>query len=371
MVLRRFRRCSLFCFCVVALQVNVFPMASEAPFFPFHIHILVARSVMHYSLCHQLPSSLYPTSKISKNDILNLEKKMEGSVPPEQLPPHTSSPNENRPAKIHSTLPFRPYEERGRAQPIITNSPQNKSFSSEAPTSFSRTSPRSPLPSMNNSPKKILQLMGYDPRLDRPISIQRRNPEEGSPPSSSGSLYSTYAEGSRYSYANELDENELGSFTHHVKEQFQTPNQTQVPSSSEWPFSEDEEKPTIAIAEERRLGSDIARSSGQRGSKLLERTNSDELATLNEMLYEELQRDVQYPVSSKYRNVIADTQITRVTPLTPPISWVSGVKGRTKPKPIALELPKKPSYTANNKIEGSAWGSEHKLCGDFRERDNC
>ena len=80
------------------------------------------------------------------------------------------------------------------------------------------------------------------------------------------------------------------------------------------------------------------------------------------MLYEELQRDVQYPMSSKYRREFADMRAG--LPLPPTASSKSGdLKGRARlrPRPIVVEKPKKPSYFVNNTRGSFAWGSEYTL----------
>jgi len=288
---------------------------------------------------------------------------MEASGSP-KLPPTFSSPVGNPYLTNDSALPFRPRREGVETQVAVNITPQNTSLPEKPqppfsrnerpnnrPTSFSPTSPHPPLPSMNNSSKKILQVLGHDPSLDRVISRHGHNPVEWRI-SPSSSVYSVHEEeGNRYSYINGVDDNELVSSPNPGKEPSQAVIRPQTPPVSRWSFSDDEKKPTAKVAEERK-------SSGPKSARSTEGNNPDGLTTLNEMLYEELQRDVQYPVSSKYRREFADLRAG--LPLPPTTSSKSGdLKGRTKsrPRPIVVETPKKPSYFVNNTRESFAWGS--------------
>lgn len=295
-----------------------------------------------------------------------LGNRMEITVPPGHLPP-TASPVANRSVKIYPALPLRLHEERSRNQPIHSSShdtsasspggplPTGPSLSGRPNAALSPNSPHSPAPSMNNSSKKILHLMGHDSSLNRSLPITNIHQEEDDSPTSSGSVYNTHEDGSRVSrYPDAATDDTDPKFFSHSGIGQHSGHQSQS-GASEWSLSEDDGgNPILGVAEAQQIGGRSANYLGQRNSKFMERTNPGDMTILDEMLFEDLQRDVQYPVNSKYRRNIADTRVA------PPPKSPTGPKGKSKPRPIAVEVPKKPSFYTNAR-ESFAWDSKSSL----------
>lgn len=299
------------------------------------------------------------------------EKTVEIMMPPEQVQLPTS-PVKKRSGKFHLSLPLRLYDQSGGTkEPGSTPTLQYASVPSShppprpslniqcpktAPTS-SNGGPRSPAPSMSNSSKKIRQIMGID------LSSQFFGPEDdGVSQASSESLDSTNEDGNRLMaqlHAERTrDENSAMLFADPSERSSPRKSCIEVVRNSEWSFSEDEQFCT------RRPDEHSRRSSGLRNSKPSVRTETiEDMATLKEILYDELQRDVQSPVESNYRTSLVDTRDLPLSPIiATPVSHLStpSPKGSSKVKPI--EVPKKPSFFANSHTrESYAWGSEYRV----------
>lgn len=310
------------------------------------------------------------------------EEKLEMKTPPEQIPLY-SSPLGNGSGKYHLPLPLRLYDESVRikmpgsaptlqyASVASSSVPQRPSLSIQrrpntAP-SPSNANPRSPAPSMSNSSKKIRQIMGLD------LSTQFFGQEDdGVSLASSGSVYSTDENGSRLSAQlnaeRARDDNFVRLFPDPLERPSQGKNRIETVRNSEWSFSEDEQFCT------RRLDEHSNRSSALPNFKLSARTdNLEDMATLNEMLFDELQRDVQSPVDSNYKRSLVDTRDLPLSPvIASPVSPLGPLspngfpKGMSKLKPI--EVPKKPSFFANTYTrESYAWGSKYNSIPNRKE----